>query len=646
MKRTTSFLLLAVMLLSSTYCYAQHTNHALRNKLIEMIKPFRAVVGIAVKHIEYADTLSIGTYTMFPMQSVYKFPLAMAILHEVDEGRFAYDQKIHISKDQLHSNTWSPLARLYPDGNIDLTITELLDYTVSQSDNNTCDVLFGLLGGPKHVEDYIHQLGYHHIAIRTTEAEMAANADSLQEENWCYAFEMTRLLDDFYQGRYLSRKSYTLLMKLMTESSNSVKRIKGKLPETVVVAHKTGTGIKVVNDAGIITLPDGNHLALSVFIKQANETFEAGEALIANISKIAYDFYAKPKTPVKRINTDSIDHVINNTNKVVPISGNMLIAQNGEIIFEKSYGYADAIERKPLTTATSFQLASISKQFTAYGIMLLQYKGLLDYDSAAYKYLPGFPYHNITIRHLLNHTSGLPDFWEDIRPNLDTLRSNTNKDVLDYLIKHQLPLQSEPGATFSYCDIGYDFLANIIENISGRSYDVFLDQHIFKPLGMTHTYAYKITDIKRLKNEQLAKGHVYKQHTFVYAHEEPGNNFVSYLGDLYGDGSVVSTARDLYKWEQALTNCTLLPCAFQQEAFKPALYKGNIVYVEENISYGFGWFVKTNVTNPLIYHTGFHPGNVHGYYRLRKQGITFIFLSNAETPNVRALRKRILQMLE
>lgn len=336
---------------------------------------------------------------------------------------------------------------------------------------------------------------------------------------------------------------------------------------------------------------------------------------------------------------DTIQYILDSAFAKSIFYGNVLITQNDKIFLEKSYGYADAVKQKPLTNRNSFQVASISKQFTAYAIMLCQQKAWLHVDSFVCKYISSFPYQNIRIKHLLNHTSGLPNFWDNIRPNLDTMKSNGNSDVLNYLVMHQMPLQCEPGTKFQYCDIGYDFLANIIENVSGKTYQAFLDENIFKPLKMKHTYAYMVTDINRIKNQDLAIGHTLVDGEFEYAHLQPKYNFVSYLGDFYGDGSLVTTAKDLSLWSTALKNCTLLPCHFQ------ALTMDSSIFVRDNVSYGFGWFVKNTPKGKLLYHTGGHPGNAHVIYRIPEKDITFIFLSNAETNNLRYLRNRILDLL-
>lgn len=341
--------------------------------------------------------------------------------------------------------------------------------------------------------------------------------------------------------------------------------------------------------------------------------------------------------------TDSIRYVLDSAYRKTPFCANILIIKDGKRLLEQSYGYADATLEKPLTRSNSFQVASISKQFTAYGIMQLANRNMLQYNDPVNKYIPSFPYPDITLRHLLNHTSGLPDFWNVIRPSFDTTRSNGNKEMLKYLVDHQLPLQWEPGSRFAYADIGYDLLAMVIENVSGISYEQYMANHIFRPLRMKDTHAYMVTDYRRIQNKQLAPGHVFDtvSRTFRYAHLQPQYNTVFYLGDFYGDGSVVTTARDLAKWDKALEKCKLLPCSIQQEAFTSPVYDGKTVLVRETLTYGFGWFIRPG----MIYHGGRHAGNIHGIYRYPERGTLLVLLSNSETPDLLRLRSRILSLM-
>jgi beta-lactamase class A len=286
------------LLLTGT-CFGQQKNPAeLRTQLDSMIAPYKATIGIALIHIETEDTLSVNNAFKYPMQSVYKFPLALAVLHQADKKRISLQQKIHIRKSDLRAGTWSPLRVKFPEGNVDLSVAELLNYTVSQSDNNGCDILFKLVGGTKVVNSYIHQSGVKNISIAATEEEMS-KAWQVQYTNWTEPMAMAKLLKGFYEKKYLSDSSSHFLMNLMTESANSANRMKGLLDQKVSAAHKTGTGDtnadgiqSAVNDVGIITLPDGKHLAIAVLVANSKEKFETNERIIAEVSKMAYNYFA------------------------------------------------------------------------------------------------------------------------------------------------------------------------------------------------------------------------------------------------------------------------------------------------------------------------------------------------------------------
>jgi beta-lactamase class A len=269
----------------------------LRKDLTQIIMPFKGKVGIVIVSIEDSAVIAINNNHHYPMLSVYKFPLALAVLDRVDKGTISLQQKIKITTEDLKANTWSPLRTKYPEGNIEMSIAELLDYTVSQSDNNTCDILFRFLGGTMQVNNYIHGLGISQISIAATEEEMSKSWD-VQYTNWTEPLAMAKLLEGFYHGAYLSDSSTRFLMKLMVESSNSANRLKKYLPKHVVLAHKTGTSntnkagmAAAVNDVGIVTLPDGRHLAITVFVSDSYEKFETNEAIIADISKTTLNYF-------------------------------------------------------------------------------------------------------------------------------------------------------------------------------------------------------------------------------------------------------------------------------------------------------------------------------------------------------------------
>lgn len=268
----------------------------LKADLEEFLETKQADVGVAIMDFDNGELLIVGGDKHYPMQSVYKFHLALAVLHKVDEGRFSLDQKIRITKQDLLPDTWSPLREKYPDGNVDLPLSDILAYTISQSDNNGCDILFRLAGGTKEVEEYIHGLGILDVSIKTTEEEMH-KAWEVQFTNWTTPSAAVQLLELFYRRKLLSSSSSDFLWKIMVETSTGPKRIKGNLPAGTIVAHKTGTSGRdesgvaaAVNDIGIVALPDGRHFALAVFVSNSKEDDATNEGTIAGIAKMSWDY--------------------------------------------------------------------------------------------------------------------------------------------------------------------------------------------------------------------------------------------------------------------------------------------------------------------------------------------------------------------
>lgn len=162
-------------------------------------------------------------------------------------------------------------------------------------------------------------------------------------------------------------------------------------------------------------------------------------------------------------------------------SGVVLVADNGNTIYEKAFGVRNFETNEPIQTSDIFELASVSKQFTAMTIMMLKEEGKLDYEDPIEKYLPGLPYNGITIRNLLNHTSGLPDYQAVMDENWDKSKVATNKDILEYLKKYHPPKNFEPGEKYQYSNTGYVFLGSITEAVSGQDFVTFCRDRIFNP---------------------------------------------------------------------------------------------------------------------------------------------------------------------
>jgi beta-lactamase class A len=271
----------------------------LRHDIEGIISANKATIGISILPLTGGDILSINDDSHYPMQSVFKFHIALTVLHEVDKGNFTLDTPIFISESDMMKDTWSPLAKKYPEGNVSIPLSEIIFNTVSWSDNSGCDVLLKLLGGPKVVNDYIHSLGVKDVSIQVTEREMHADWNA-QFKNWSTPSAATQLLKLFYEGKILSKGSHDFLWKTMVETATGKNRIPGLLPSGTIVAHKTGTSgqspegiMSAVNDIGIVTAPNGNHFAICVFVSDSHEDMTTNEEAIANVAKIAWDYFNK-----------------------------------------------------------------------------------------------------------------------------------------------------------------------------------------------------------------------------------------------------------------------------------------------------------------------------------------------------------------
>lgn len=304
MNRLLQLALLLLLLVTSCKTQSDKTG-LLRNKIEQILSNKNAVVGVSIIGNNGKDTLSLHGDRRFPMQSVFKFHIGLAVLAEIDKGKLSLDQKIEIGKDELlPENFWSPLRDENPNGGI-FTIERLIQYSVSHSDNTACDVLIRLIGVPKTVEEYIKKSGINDIQITFNEEEMQAKWENMFQ-NWTTPKAASETLKLFYENKHnlLSKSSYDFFWKTNKETSTGRNRIRGQLPEETVVAHKTGwsgtnkeTGITAaVNNIGIVFLPNGEYFIISVFVSDSKENFDTNEKIIADIAKATYDFYTtRPK---------------------------------------------------------------------------------------------------------------------------------------------------------------------------------------------------------------------------------------------------------------------------------------------------------------------------------------------------------------
>lgn len=298
LKKILSPVLVLVLCVSAVYVQGQSKN-ALREALKKVLADKHATVGVAISRVDGTDTLSIRGDGHFPMQSVFKFHIALCMLNAVDQGKFTLDQVIHIPKVRMQNDLWSPIREEYPEG-VDLKLSEIIEYTVSLSDNVGCDVLLELLGGPAQVEAYLHQKGFHDIAIKINEETMQSNWD-FQFQNWSSPRCAVQVLKAFYnnENKLLSAASYDFLLTVMKGTQTGRQQLKGLLSKGTVVAHKTGnsginkkTGVTAaLNDIGMVFMPNGKPYFISVFVSNSKEDTKTNERIIAELSKIVWDYY-------------------------------------------------------------------------------------------------------------------------------------------------------------------------------------------------------------------------------------------------------------------------------------------------------------------------------------------------------------------
>jgi len=312
-------------------------------------------------------------------------------------------------------------------------------------------------------------------------------------------------------------------------------------------------------------------------------------------------------------------------------NGNVLVAENGKIVFQKSYGYADFDTRRMLNDSSVFELASVSKQFTATAILLLKDKNKLKLTDSLRHYFPELPYPGISIYQMLTHTSGLPDYEEAMNQKWDHSKIAFNSDMIAFLAKEKLPVLFAPGTKWMYSNTAYALLASITEKVSGQSFSEFMAQNIFQPLQMNHTRIYNTRRSLKDTIANYAFGFVYndslKKHLMPDSVTEL--KFVIYLDGIQGDGVVNSTTADLLKWDRAVKEHTLLSEATQNEMLKEQA----MVDTAKRSHYGFGVFMEKTDLGNVISHSGGWPGYTTFLARNVDKDQTFIVLSNNSSPS-------------
>ena len=292
-------------------------------------------------------------------------------------------------------------------------------------------------------------------------------------------------------------------------------------------------------------------------------------------------------------------------------NGCILVAKDGEVVYEKYAGFSNpAVHKDSLSSTSAFHLASVSKTFTAMAVMKLWEEGRLGLEDDMSKYFPKFPYPGITVKMLLSHRSGLPNYVHYMELHgWNKKKMVSNADVLFSLYSMHPGLEFASGKHFSYCNTNFALLALIIEKVTGHSYADYLKQTFFTPLGMNNTYVFDLNDTASAMRSYEANNRPFR---------------LEYLDAVYGDKNIYSTTRDMLKWDQALYNGRLFKQATLDSAFA-----GYSFEKEGKRNYGLGWRM-TFIDNgkKILYHNGWWHGNNNVFIRLLDEKATIIVLGN------------------
>lgn len=345
--------------------------------------------------------------------------------------------------------------------------------------------------------------------------------------------------------------------------------------------------------------------------------------LIIIISSLFSCGLAQPQKP-----TNKYHQYLQQVNNRGQLNGNVLVIEHGELVYQGAFGTANMKAQAALNLNTSFRLASVTKQFTAMAVMILKEEGKLSYDQDIRDFLPELPYEGITIKHLLHHTSGLPNeeelmdkFWKPELSN-NNYRKNIsgNQDIINTLVAHKPPVYDKPGEEFRYNNTGYMLLATIVSRVSGMSFSQYLKEKIFDPANMTNTVVYNYTPDLDPNMPNRALG---------YRKELNGMAFTladaHYLNASEGEGGIYSTLGDLMKWDRILYTDKLVTQSTLKEAFTPAILNNG-----DTTKYGFGWFIdKSLLGTKKVWHTGDWLGFQSYIGRETEEDNCIIILSNS-----------------
>ncbi len=329
---------------------------------------------------------------------------------------------------------------------------------------------------------------------------------------------------------------------------------------------------------------------------------------------------------------EDIDSILQAKSKNHYFNGNVLVAYKGYCIYNESFGYSDMLRRKKLENDDIFQLASVSKQFTAMAVMILKERNLLNYEDSVIKYIPEFPYPGITVRMLLNHTSGLPNYYWLVENHWHGNGAPNNEEILKMMAEHKLNLYFTPGRRWDYSNTGYIVLASIVERISQQSFAEFMKENIFDPLEMNNSFVYSSAENNE-KKERLI-GYYYRGRRYRMIPETVNDGAV-------GDKGIYSTTEDLFKWDQALYNSNLVSEETMNESISTFKLRNRY-----EIPYGFGFRIRKRNNKKVAYHHGKWNGFRTSLFRYVEDTNTVIVLNHTSSSLNYSIIREIQQVLD
>ncbi|MEO1216879.1 MAG: serine hydrolase domain-containing protein [Bacteroidota bacterium] len=323
-------------------------------------------------------------------------------------------------------------------------------------------------------------------------------------------------------------------------------------------------------------------------------------------------------TYLRIMKAPAIDTIFSHLHHKRRFNGSVLVLQEGETLYKKSFGYANLRTKENLDEHSAFQLASVSKIFTAFAVILLQQEGKLTIEDKVADHIKGWPYKNMSIKNLLNHRSGMSRYmavaswyWKSWRKDM------SNDDVLKQFIRHKPPTFFRPDRNFNYCNTNYVILASLVEEVSGMPFEEFMQERIFNPLEMKDAMIFGRGQGMQIPHE--AEGYKAGRRGYYVAPND-------YIDGVWGDKNMFASVSDLEKFDKALRENKLLDQKHTEMLFEPGSKW-------RKYNYGLGWRLKRGEEN-LIYHFGWWRGYRTCYIKDPTNDLTLIILTNRDHPGL------------